>query len=115
MLSLLGKLVCADPCFSAGAFHLEFNAAGARPAPVQEHPSAHLVTGARGSADTGSAALAAGVPATQVAEWAGHSVHVLLKVYASCIDGQDEAARKRIEDALGDPSRATLPRQTGSA
>ncbi|WP_187151560.1 hypothetical protein [Salinispora tropica] len=23
MLSLLGKLVCADPCFSAGAFHLE--------------------------------------------------------------------------------------------
>ena len=45
--------------------------------------------------------LNAGVPATQVAEWAGHSVHVLLKVYAKCIDGQDEAARRRIEDALG--------------
>lgn len=45
--------------------------------------------------------LNAGVPATQVAQWAGHSVHVLLKVYASCIDGQDEAARKRIEGALG--------------
>lgn len=44
--------------------------------------------------------LNAGVPATQVAECAGHSVHVLLKVYAKCIDGQDEAARKRIEAAL---------------
>jgi integrase len=44
--------------------------------------------------------LNAGVPATQVAEWSGHSVHVLLKVYAKCIDGQDEAARRRIEVAL---------------
>ncbi|GAA2517997.1 integrase [Pilimelia columellifera] len=44
--------------------------------------------------------LNAGVPATQVAQWAGHSVHVLLKVYASCIDGQDAVARKRIENAL---------------
>ncbi len=44
--------------------------------------------------------LNAGVPAPQVAEWAGHSVHVLLKVYAKCIDGQDEAARRRIEAAL---------------
>ena len=44
--------------------------------------------------------LNAGVPATQVAEWAGHSVHVLLKVYAKCIDGQEEAARRRIEAAL---------------
>lgn len=41
--------------------------------------------------------LNAGVPATQVAEWAGHSVNVLLKVYAKCIEGQDEAARRRIE------------------
>ena len=37
--------------------------------------------------------LNAGVPATQVAEWAGHSVRILLKVYAKCILGQDEAAR----------------------
>ncbi|GGN57169.1 hypothetical protein GCM10010112_09760 [Actinoplanes lobatus] len=28
--------------------------------------------------------LNAGVPATQVAEWAGHSVHVLMRVYAKC-------------------------------
>lgn len=45
--------------------------------------------------------LNAGVPATQVAEWAGHSVNVLLRVYASCIVGQDEAARERVEVVLG--------------
>lgn len=47
--------------------------------------------------------LNAGVPATQVAEWAGHSVKVLLQVYAACIDGQDEIAKRRIEAALDDP------------
>lgn len=50
--------------------------------------------------------LNAGVPATQVAEWAGHSVHVLLKVYAKCIYGQEEAARRRIEAALDGPNRS---------
>ena len=44
--------------------------------------------------------LNAGVSAPQVAEWAGHSVNVLLRVYASCIVGQDEAARQRVESAL---------------
>lgn len=44
--------------------------------------------------------LNAGVPATQVAEWAGHSVHVLMRVYAKCIYGQEDAARTRIEAAL---------------
>jgi integrase len=48
--------------------------------------------------------LNAGVPATQVAEWAGHSLHVLLKVYAKCIDGQEDAARARIALALGSAS-----------
>jgi integrase len=45
--------------------------------------------------------LNGGVPAAQVAEWAGHSVSVLLKVYAKCIEGQDETAKRRIEAALG--------------
>lgn len=31
--------------------------------------------------------LNGGVPATQVAEWAGHSVEVLFEVYAKCLDG----------------------------
>lgn len=43
--------------------------------------------------------LNAGVPATQVAEWAGHSVDVLLKVYAKCVHGQDTEAMRRIWDA----------------
>ena len=45
--------------------------------------------------------LNAGVPATQVAEWAGHSVDVLLRIYAKCLDGTQGAARRRIETALG--------------
>jgi hypothetical protein len=40
------------------------------------------------------------VPATQVAEWAGHSVEMLLRVYAKCIDGQHETAKLRITRAL---------------
>jgi integrase len=40
--------------------------------------------------------LAAGVPAPQVAEWAGHSVAVLLRVYAKCIAGQADQALRRI-------------------
>jgi integrase len=47
--------------------------------------------------------LNAGVPATQVAEWAGHSVAVLLKVYAKCIEGGEQVARQRIASALGLP------------
>jgi integrase len=46
--------------------------------------------------------LNAGVPAPQVAEWAGHSVDVLLRIYAKCIVGQDEAAKRRISDALAE-------------
>ncbi len=75
------------------------------------------------SASTTSGTLAsrpgstAGVPPAQVAEWAGHSVAVLLKVYAKCIDGQDQIAKRRIEDALRDPgepeeTRHTSPRGT---
>ena len=46
--------------------------------------------------------LNAGVPATQVAERAGHSVEVLLRVYAKCIDGGDKVANMRIDTALRD-------------
>jgi integrase len=46
--------------------------------------------------------LNARVPATQVAERAGHSVEVLLRVYAKCIDGGDKIANTRIDAALRD-------------
>ena len=45
--------------------------------------------------------LNAGVPATQVAEWAGHSVEVLLTIYAKCIAGQDQVWFERIDRWLG--------------
>lgn len=44
--------------------------------------------------------LNAGVPATQVAEWAGHGVEVLLKIYAKCIAGQDRLWEGLIDQAL---------------
>jgi site-specific recombinase XerD len=49
--------------------------------------------------------LNAGVDPTQVAEWAGHSLHVLLRVYAKCIAGRQALNQQRIEDTLGpDPA-----------
>jgi hypothetical protein len=45
--------------------------------------------------------LNAGVPAPEVADHAGHSVDVLLKIYAKCIDGQEATVNRRIEEALG--------------
>lgn len=44
--------------------------------------------------------LNAGVHAPEVAERAGHSVQILLKTYAKCIDGQREIANQRIQKAL---------------
>lgn len=53
--------------------------------------------------------LNSGVPATEVARRAGHGVAVLLKIYAHCIDGQADAANKRINDALSAPEAAQEP------
>lgn len=54
--------------------------------------------------------LNAGVQGAQVAEWAGHSVGVLYRVYEKCIDGDVDLQLRRIATALGlatqpDPSR----------
>lgn len=46
--------------------------------------------------------LNGGVPPTQVAEWAGHSVEVLLRTYAACLVGQHHLAKRRITEALKD-------------
>jgi hypothetical protein len=43
--------------------------------------------------------LHAGVGPPQVAEWAAHSVDVLLRVYARCIAGQQDEAKRRILEA----------------
>ena len=53
--------------------------------------------------------LNSGVPAVQVAAWAGNSVNVLLKTYAKCILGQDKTARTLIDEATrADASRDDL-------
>jgi integrase len=45
--------------------------------------------------------LSGGVPATTVASRAGHSVEVLLKIYAKCLDGETTTVQRRVEAALG--------------
>ena len=49
-----------------------------------------------------------------VAAWAGHSVEVLLKIYAKCVDGGAELLRQRVQAALGHgPMPARLGRPFG--
>ena len=57
--------------------------------------------------------LNSAVPATEVARRAGHGVAVLLKIYAHCIDGQADAANRRIADALGTKDAAPAPGDEG--
>jgi integrase len=45
--------------------------------------------------------LNGGVSPTEIAKRAGHSVEVLLRVYAKCVSGQEEIANHRIEEILG--------------
>jgi len=58
-------------------------------------------TGRPGSSPDSADGPASGVPARQVAEWADDSADVLLWVYAKCIAGQQDDAKRRIEDATG--------------
>ena len=44
--------------------------------------------------------LASGAPPAEIAARAGHSVHVLLTIYAHCIPGCDQIASQHIEQAL---------------
>lgn len=46
--------------------------------------------------------LSAGVPAAQVAEWAGHSVEVLQRIYHRCMAGYDEVWIERMNRARED-------------
>lgn len=53
--------------------------------------------------------LNGGVEPTRVAEWAGHSIAVLLRVYAKCLAGQEDSARERVGQALGLKSTGQMP------
>ena len=48
--------------------------------------------------------LNAGVAPAQVAEWAGNSVPVLLRVYAKCLTDSEQTALRRIEKADSEPT-----------
>jgi hypothetical protein len=52
------------------------------------------------SVEPATVAAYPGVEATRVAEWVGHSVAVLLRVYAKCLDGDEQAARAKVEQAM---------------
>jgi hypothetical protein len=43
-----------------------------------------------------------GVPAPEIAARAGHSVDVLLRIYAKCIDGQETEMNDRIMKGLAE-------------
>ena len=48
--------------------------------------------------------LNAGVSPSQIAEWAGHSVQMLLNTYVKCVEGQHDRDRQRIDEVLnGEP------------
>ena len=53
--------------------------------------------------------LNAGVPPTQVAEWAGRSVCVLLTVYAKCIVGEEQRALRLIDASFAAEQQDTQP------
>ncbi len=46
--------------------------------------------------------LKAGIEPKRVAEWAGHSVEVLLRIYTHCLDDGEHEARRRIQKTLED-------------
>jgi integrase len=47
--------------------------------------------------------LNSGVPATEIAAWAGHSVEMLLRVYARCVAGLEEVWIARMDATLRPP------------
>ena len=51
-------------------------------------------------ARTISRRLNSGVPPTDVAAWAGHSVEMLMRVYAKCMPGLEDVWIARMDQAL---------------
>jgi integrase len=50
--------------------------------------------------DLRHAAVSTGLNGGVVAKWAGHSLAILLRVYARCLDGGEQAARERVSRAF---------------
>ena len=45
--------------------------------------------------------LTGGIDPATVAEWAGHSLSVLMEIYAACLYGQDVVALRLMHQSLG--------------
>jgi integrase len=58
--------------------------------------------------------LNSGVATTQVAEWAGRGVDVLLRIYAKCLAGQDELAKRRKSETLREGAGEQQPDDPGA-
>ena len=63
--------------------------------------------------------LNGGLYPTQMAEWAGHSVDVLLRIYAKCVVGQDdspsaESSRRFARTYMDAPTRRAPRKRPGS-
>jgi integrase len=47
--------------------------------------------------------LNSGVPATEIAGWAGHSVEMLMRIYARCVAGLEDVWIARMDATLRPP------------
>lgn len=47
--------------------------------------------------------LNSGVPATEIAAWAGHSVEMLMRVYARCVAGMEDVWIARMDATIRPP------------
>jgi hypothetical protein len=47
--------------------------------------------------------LNSGVPASEIASWAGHSVEMLMRVYARCVAGLEDVWIARMDASLRPP------------
>lgn len=47
--------------------------------------------------------LNSGIPATEIAAWAGHSVEMLMRVYARCVAGMEDVWIARMDATLRPP------------
>jgi hypothetical protein len=59
--------------------------------------------------------LNSSVPATEVAAWAGHSVEVLMRVYARCVVGLEDVWIARMDAALRPAGDDPLQGKGGAA